>query len=319
MPCIVNLLSQRLYRLVNFFTIPFSGLLIAFISFDWVIFLITNNIIYSKGAPEKILKVSGSELINGQIKPLTEKRKKELLLSLEKMEQDALRVLGFAFKNLNKKESIQEKGLIFLGFAGMIDPPRKEVNDAIKQCKNSGIAVKIITGDSLLTATKIAEQIGIKGKAISGSELEKMNDDNLINSIDDIVVFARTTPEQKLRITQILQQKQEIVAITGDGINDVLALKAANVGIAMGQRGTDVARDVSDIVLVDDNFASIVEGIKQGRKTYDNIKKFTEYLLAVNFSEIFLILIALVLGMMFGTETWFLPLLPLQILWINGI
>ena len=277
------------------------------------------NVLYSKGAVEKILSISNSELINGQIKSLNEKRKKEILKSSKKMEHNALRVLAFAYKNFNKNEKLEEKAMIFVGLVGMIDPPRKEVKNAIKQCKEAGIKIKIITGDSVATAVAIAKKIGIKGKTITGEELEKMNDFDLLNSIDELVIFARTTPYQKLRITKILQQKQEIVAITGDGINDVLALKSADVGIAMGKRGTDVARDVSDIILVNDNFASIVEGVKQGRKTYDNIKKFTKYFLAVNFSEIFLILLALILGMLYGHDKWFLPLLPLQILWINLI
>ena len=276
-----------------------------------------NNVLYSKGASEKILALSSFELINGQVKKMTEKRKKELLAYSEKIEGDAFRVLSFAFKNFNKKEKVEEKGLIFLGFAGMIDPPRKEVKDAIKQCKNAGIDIKIITGDSALTAEAIAKQIGIKGKVVIGKELEKMSDAVLMNSISKIAIFARTTPSQKLRITKILQKKGEVVAITGDGINDALALKSSDIGIAMGKRGTDVARDVSDIVLIDDNFASIVEGVKQGRTTYDNIKKFTKYLLAVNFSEIFLILFALIIGIFYGHDKWFLPLLPLQLLWMN--
>jgi len=271
-----------------------------------------HNVLYSKGAPEKILSICTDELIKGQIKKLTDKRKKEILKELEKMEKDALRVLGFAYKNFNKKEKIQEKGLIFLGLAGMIDPPRKEVKQAINDCKNAGIEIKIITGDSKLTAQAISEQIGIKGKVMTGDELEKISDAKLEKEINDIVIFARTTPHQKLRITEVLQKKQEVVAITGDGINDVLALKAADIGVAMGKRGTDVARDVSDIVLLDDNFASIVSGVRQGRKTYDNIKKFTKYFLAVNFTEIVLVLVALVMLLP-------LPLLPLQILWMNLI
>tara|TARA_Y100000034_G_scaffold34251_1_gene41977 strand:- start:2303 stop:4939 length:2637 start_codon:yes stop_codon:yes gene_type:complete len=276
-----------------------------------------HKFLYSKGASEKILENSSFEFVNGQIKKLTEKRKKELMNYSKKMESNALRVLGFAFRNFYSKEKPEETNLIFLGFIGMIDPPRKEVKEAVKQCKSAGIDVKIITGDSALTAIAIAKQIGINGKTITEFELERMSDSDLMDSIDEIAIFARTTPNQKLRITQILQKKGEIVAITGDGINDSLALKSADIGIAMGQRGTDVARDVSDIVLTDDNFASIVEGVKQGRKTYDNIKKFTKYFLAVNFSEIFLILSALILGILYGADKWFLPLLPLQILWIN--
>src|SRR3989339_111628 len=278
-----------------------------------------NKVLYSKGAPEKILQISSFELVNGQIKELTLKRRKELLNSSRKLEKDALRVLAFGYKNIPVKSKAKEGNLIFLGFAGMIDPPRKEVKNAIQECKNAGIKVKMITGDSALTAKAIAKEIGIEGEIISGEELEEMNDMTLTNRIDNISIFARITPSQKLRITKILQQKGEVVAMTGDGVNDVLALKSADVGIAMGKRGTDIARDASDIILINDNFASIVEGVKQGRKTYDNIKKFTKYFLAVNFSEIFLILFALIMGLFYGPEKWFLPLLPLQILWINLI
>lgn len=275
---------------------------------------------YSKGSPERILEISSFELANGKIKKLTEKRKKDLREHSKKLEEEAYRVLAFAYKDIGKGvKSSKEDNLVFLGFMGMIDPPRPEVKNALKMCKDAGIDVKIITGDSALTAKAIAKQIGLEGKIITEQELKKMSDAVLLRDISNIAIFARTTPHQKLRITKILQQKGEVVAMTGDGINDVLALKAADVGISMGIRGTDVARDVSDIVLVDDNFASIVEGVKQGRKTYDNIKKFTKYFLAVNFSEIFLILFALLAGVFFGAEKWFLPLLPLQILWINLI
>ena len=226
------------------------------------------------------------------------------------MEDEALRVLGFAYKNFSKKAKAVEKGLIFLGLMGMIDPPRPEVKDAVQQAQKAGIKVKIITGDSALTAAAIAKQIGLQGKTMTGAELEKISEKELSKQISNIVIFARTTPQQKLKITNVLQSQEETVAITGDGINDVLALKSADIGIAMGQRGTDVARDVSDVVLIDDNFASIISGVKEGRKTYDNIKKFTKYMLSVNFSAILLILITLLMGMP-------LPLLPLQILWLN--
>jgi P-type Ca2+ transporter type 2C len=270
------------------------------------------NTIYSKGAIEKILQASSFEMINGQQKELTPKRKKEILEQSREIEKQAYRVLAFAFKNTTAKGKLEEKGLTFLGFVGMIDPPRKEVAEAIKQCHDAGIKVKMITGDSLLTATAIAKQIGIIGQSITEDQLEKMSDEDLSKAIDKIAVFARTSPTQKLRITNILQQNGEVVAITGDGVNDALALKSADIGIAMGIRGTDVSRDVSDIVLIDDNFASIVEGVKQGRRTYDNIKKFTKYFLAVNFDEILLVAMALLLRFP-------LPLLPLQILWINLI
>jgi len=268
------------------------------------------NTLYSKGAIENILGICNSELINGKIKSLSDKRKKEILKQSRKMEEEALRVLAFAFRNISSKNKFKEKDLTFLGFVGMIDPPRKEVKNAIESCKNSGIKVKMITGDSKITAVAIAKQVGIEGKAITEKELIKMNDEELKEKINEIGIFARTSPNQKLRITKILQDNLEVVAITGDGINDSLALKSADIGISMGKRGSDVAREISDVVLTDDNFASIVEGIKQGRKTYDNIKKFTKYFLAVNFSEILLVIITLFLKLP-------LPLLPLQILWMN--
>src|SRR3989339_261452 len=195
-----------------------------------------NKVLYSKGAPEKILQISSFELVNGQIKELTLKRRKELLNSSRKLEKDALRVLAFGYKNIPVKSKAKEGNLIFLGFAGMIDPPRKEVKNAIQECKNAGIKVKMITGDSALTAKAIAKEIGIEGEIISGDELEEINDMTLTNRIDNISIFARITPSQKLRITKILQQKGEVVAMTGDGVNDVLALKSADVGIAMGKR-----------------------------------------------------------------------------------
>ena len=269
-----------------------------------------NNILYSKGAPEKTIFKCTSELINGRIKPIDNKRKMQLIQESARMEDEALRVLGFAYKNFSKKSKPEEKGLIFLGFMGMIDPPRPEVKDAVWQAQNAGIKIKIITGDSVLTASAIAKQIGITGKVITGEQLDKISERDLAREIEKISIFARTTPQQKLKITKVLQSRGETVAITGDGINDVLALKSADIGIAMGKRGTDVARDTADIVLIDDNFASIVSGVKEGRKTYDNIKKFTKYIFAVNFSEIILITTTVLMGMP-------LPLIPLQILWMN--
>ncbi len=274
-----------------------------------------NLTMYTKGAPEKLLERCSFELVNGNIKNLNESRKKDLLESSRKMEREALRVLGFAYRTFSKKteiKSMKEEGLIFTGFAGMIDPPRKEIKKAIDECKKAGIVVKMITGDSPITAHAIATQIGIEGEIMIDSELQNLKDSELLKRMDKTAIFARITPHQKLRITKLLQESGEIVAITGDGINDVLALKSADIGISMGIRGTDVARDVSDIVLIDDNFASLVEGVKQGRRTYDNIKKFTKYLLSVNFSSMFLILISILIGFP-------LPLLPLHILWINLI
>ena len=264
---------------------------------------------YSKGASEVIIGASSRELISGEIVELTEKRRAELLKISEDMSKKALRVLAFAYKEIRKKD-FDESDLVFLGFSGMIDSPREEVKDAIRECYDAQIKVKMITGDSKETAVAIAKEVGIVGKVLTHDDLEKMSDSELEKVIDNVAIFARVSPNQKLRITKILQKKGEVVAITGDGVNDSLALKAADVGVAMGIRGTDVSRDVSDIVLVDDNFASIVAGVREGRKTYDNIKKFVKYLLAVNFSEVFLVMFALLFRMP-------LPLLPLQILWIN--
>ena len=266
--------------------------------------------LYSKGASEKILDKCASELINGQIKKLTAKRKKQLLEESSKMEKQALRVLAFSYKNFAKKEKVEEKGMIFLGFIGIIDPPRPEVKNAISQCKKAGINVKMITGDSVLTAKAISQQIGLKGDVMTGEELEKVDESDLVKVIERVVIFARTTPQQKLKITKALQSNNETVAITGDGINDVLALKAADIGVAMGKRGTDVARDTADIILLDDNFASIISGVREGRKTYDNIKKFTKYMLSINFDSMLLIAVTLIMRLP-------LPLIPLQILWMN--
>ena len=269
-----------------------------------------NQTLFTKGAPEKILEICSSELVNGQIINMTEKRKTELNKQIMEMEEDALRVLGFAYKNFSKIQEVKEKGLIFLGLIGMIDPPRKEVAQAIKLCKSAGIQVKMITGDSLITGKAIAKKVGITGQSIDSIGLDQMSDIDLAQNIEKISIFARATPEQKLRILKTLQAKGHTVAMTGDGVNDVLALKSADVGISMGIKGTDVARDVSDIILIDDNFASIVNGVKYGRTTYDNIKKFTKYMLAVNIDTIILVTITALAGLP-------LPILPLQILWKN--
>tara|TARA_Y100000034_G_C6907733_1_gene421771 strand:- start:1955 stop:4534 length:2580 start_codon:yes stop_codon:yes gene_type:complete len=271
---------------------------------------------YVKGAPENIIEKSNYELINGKIVKLDKGKRKKLTLAYEGLAKKGLRVLGFAYKKLEKGEISQkqaEEGLIFVGLQGMIDPPRKEVKDAIKLCKNAGIKVLMITGDSQLTADAIAKEIGLIGRSINSIELQKMSDDRLLKIIDEVSVFSRISPEDKLRVVNILKQKGEIVAVTGDGVNDALALKRADIGIAMGIRGTDVARDSSDIVLVDDNFASIVQGVREGRGIYDNVKKFIKYLLSANFAEVILVLTVLLIW----KDPMFLPLLPLQILWIN--
>lgn len=273
---------------------------------------------YVKGAPEKIIERCSSELVNGKIIKLDNKKKQFLVKVYENMARQGLRVLGFAYKELpvfNKEITceIAESNLVFAGFQGMIDPPRIEVKNAIELCKQAGIKVIMLTGDSKLTAEAIAKEIGLHGKSIEAKQLEKMSDMELYKEIDEVSVFSRISPQDKLRIINILKQKNEVVAMTGDGVNDAPALKRADIGVSMGIRGTDVARDSSEIVLLDDNFSSIVEGVKEGRRIYDNIGKFIKLLLSVNFAEVFLV----ILVMLIWRDPRFLPLLPLQILWIN--
>ncbi len=275
------------------------------------------QISYVKGAPEEIIKRSIYQIIDGKRIKIEKEDREKLIKVYEGMAREGLRVLGFAFKTLPKyselNERVAEEGLSFVGFAGMIDPPRKEVKNAIRLCNDAGIKVIMVTGDCRLTAEAVAKEIGLKGKSIDSSELSGMNDRELFNVINEVAVFSRISPEDKLRIVEILKKRNEIVAMTGDGVNDALALKRADIGIAMGIKGTDVARDASDLVLRDDNFSSIVEGVREGRRIYDNIKKSIKYLLAANFYEVlFIILVVLI-----WKNPQLLPLLPLQILWIN--
>ena len=273
---------------------------------------------YVKGAPELLIEKSMYEFIDGKYLILKENRKKELFRVYEEMAGQGLRVLGFAFRNVPDKftQKDAESKLVFVGFQGMLDPPRDEVKEAIRASQEAGISIKMITGDSKLTAKAIAKQVGLFGEILVGSEIEKMNDEELKKKIKEVAIFARTTPQQKLRIVELLKKEKEIVAVTGDGVNDAPALKRADIGIAMGIKGTDVTRDVSDIVLMDDNFASIVKAVKEGRRVFDNIKKFSYYLLSGNLAEIFIIVFALLLGASLGWPT-ILALLPVQILWIN--
>lgn len=278
-----------------------------------------NLISYVKGAPEIIIKRCNSELINGKAKKITEKRRRDLQARYEEMASQGMRVLGFAYKTMTKTrkditEEAAERNLIFVGFQGMIDPPRKEVRQAVKECKEAGINVIMITGDSALTARAVGEEIGLIGKVIESSQLGKMSDSELSNTVKTTSIFARVSPQDKLRIVEILKKNKEIVAVTGDGVNDALALKRADIGIAVG-RGTDVAKDSSDMILLDNNFASIVKAVKEGRRVYDNIKKFIKYMLSANTNELLLILFVILAFQ----DPRLLPLLPLQILWINLI
>jgi len=269
---------------------------------------------YAKGAPDIIIHRCSKELLNGRVVNLTEKRKKEIFGAYEKMASDALRVLGFAYKEIPAKfnQEIAESNLIFLGFQGMLDTPRDEVKGAILECKNAGIKIKMITGDSVLTANAIAKMINLNGESIEGKEIEKLSNEEFEKAVEQKTIFARITPEIKLRIIKVLKEHGEIVAVTGDGVNDILALKEAHIGIAMGIRGTDVARDVSDIILLDDNFDTIVHAIREGRRVYDNMRKSIKAHISANADELFIVLAAIIFSMP-------LPFLPLAILWMNLI
>jgi len=266
---------------------------------------------FTKGAPEVVLKLCNSVYENGKVKKLTEKKRKEILETNREFANNALRVLGFAYKTVMDKKRA-EKNLIFIGLQGMIDPPRTEVIDSIKKCKKAGIKVVMITGDHQITAKAVAKEIGIEGESLIGADLDKIKD--LDKIVEDVAIYARVNPEHKIKIVDALKKKGHIVAMTGDGVNDAPALKKSDIGIAMGITGTDVSKEASHMILTDDNFASIVNAVEEGRGIYDNIKKFVEYLLSSNLGEVLTIFIAIILSPLFANS---LPLLPIQILWIN--
>lgn len=271
--------------------------------------------VFSKGAPEVLLHHCTKIMVNGKPQKLSAGMKEEILVQNAKFAGGALRVLGFACKDIQKEptESETEKDLTFLGLQGMLDPPRKEVKSAISECMTAGIRVIMITGDNAETAKAISRDIGLVSiGAISGDELERMNDREIsVRLSQGVNIFARTTPFDKLRILELLGKNNRI-AMTGDGVNDTLALKKADVGIAMGLRGTEVAKEASDIILMDDNFESIKNAVKEGRRIFDNIRKFVNYLLSSNFAEVMVLFVG---TLMF---TFNEPiLLPVHLLWIN--
>ncbi|MEM7821249.1 MAG: cation-translocating P-type ATPase [Candidatus Aenigmatarchaeota archaeon] len=273
------------------------------------------SFIYVKGVPEKILEICSFVHEEGKMTP---KRRKELDEEIRKMARDGLRVIGIAYKKVSGKvfstKEVDIKDLAFLGFLGMQDPPRENIREAIEKCNQAGIRVIMLTGDHKETASKIAKEVGIleSEKIVTGNELDKMSEEEIKDVVGKVNVYARVLPEHKLKIVRSLRERGEIVAVTGDGVNDAPALKEADLGIAMGIRGTDVAKEASDIILTDDNFITIVSAVEEGRKIYDNIRKSLRYALSVNFSEIFLILTSILVGLP-------LPLLPIQILWLNLI
>ena len=289
-------------------------------------------IVYTKGGVDELLKNCTSYIINGKIEKDLEEFKKSIYENNASMAKNALRVLAFGYKKIKKlpesKEEIEklESDLIFVGMVGMIDPPREEAKKAVEKCKSAGIKTVMITGDHKITATAIAKQLGIlenEDEAITGSELENMSDEELTKNIRNYSVYARVSPEHKVRIVRAWQANGEIVAMTGDGVNDAPALKNADIGCAMGVVGTDVAKEAADVILTDDNFATVVSAVEEGRRIYDNILKAIQFLLSSNVGEIIVLFVAILITPLLAK--WFNitnisalePLLPIHILWIN--
>ena len=276
-------------------------------------------IINVKGAPDVVLGLcTHIEVGNDRLEPLTEARRQEVLAANDAMTNDALRVLGVACRTVTTlPEEIDseelERDLTFVGLIGMIDPAREEVSDAIDTANRAGIRTIMITGDYLNTARAIAEQIGLLRpghQVMAGSTLDTLSDEEMIQNVQITDVYARVSPEHKMRIVDALRANQEVVAMTGDGVNDAPAIKRADIGVAMGITGTDVAKGTADMVLTDDNYASIVSAVEQGRVIYSNIRKFVYYLLSCNMAEIMVIFLATLLG-------WPIPLTAIQLLWLN--
>ncbi|WP_200411136.1 calcium-translocating P-type ATPase, SERCA-type [Virgibacillus salexigens] len=271
----------------------------------------------TKGAPDVLLPRSSFHMneIGRQLLKTTDQRNIEH--AIDHMAAKALRTLAIAVKPLSKQDDLEssmlEKDLTFIGLYGMIDPPRKEVKKAIAECRNAGIKTVMITGDHVKTARAIAQSLDLlpnHGQVLEGYQINEMSDTELEDIIEDSYVFARVTPEHKLRIVHAFQEKGHVVAMTGDGVNDAPAIKASNIGVSMGMGGTDVTKEASSLILMDDNFATIKSAIQEGRNIYENIRKFIRYLLASNVGEILVMLFAMMLSLP-------LPLVPVQILWVN--
>ena len=277
------------------------------------------RVLETKGAPEAVLPRCTCELSGGRAVPLTDDRRREILVIAAGMADRALRVLALAYRDLAVAEPVcpepdsLERDLVWVGLAGMIDPPREEARRAVRRCRSAGIRPVMITGDHPATALAIARELGIAdpaGQAVTGVELDALDDDRLAGLVGSIPVYARVSAEHKLRIVEAWERQGEVVAMTGDGVNDAPAVQAADIGIAMGITGTDVTKEASDMVLTDDNFASIVAAVEEGRGIYDNVRKFIHYLLACNAGEVLVMFVAAVLG-------WPAPLAAIQILWLN--
>ena len=276
------------------------------------------HFVVTKGAPDVLFSRCESILWDGKTASFNKDYQSVVNREMEGLASHALRMIAVGYKPLSSgnmilHEAEAEKNLILVGLQGMIDPPRPEVKQAIKECREAGIKTVMITGDHVITAKAIAAQLGIiKGKerVIEGKQLNNMSVEELEDVVEDVSVFARVSPEHKLKIVKALQNKGHIVAMTGDGVNDAPAIKTADIGIAMGITGTDVAKEASSLILVDDNFATIKSAIKEGRNIYENIRKFIRYLLASNVGEILVMFFAMLIGLP-------LPLVPIQILFVN--
>ncbi|HLN61471.1 MAG TPA: cation-translocating P-type ATPase [Symbiobacteriaceae bacterium] len=281
--------------------------------------------LHLKGAPDTVLELSTHVLIDGRAVPLTQELREAILAANDRMAGQALRVLGIAFRALPERVSLSadanpdtvaelyEKDLIFLGLFGMIDPPRPEVKKAVAAATRAGMRTVMITGDHPSTALAVARELGITGadgRAVTGRELNAMSDEELVEAVHTVKVFARVSPQHKLRIVRAFKQLGEIVAMTGDGVNDAPAVKEADIGVAMGRTGTDVTKEASAMILSDDNFATIIAAVEEGRGIYDNIRKFIRYLLSCNTGEVLVMFFAALMRLP-------LPLLPIQILFVN--
>jgi Ca2+-transporting ATPase len=271
---------------------------------------------FTKGAVDGLVSISDKVWVNDRAEPLSDGWRVRIVAANDRLAQSGMRVLGVSFRPLSSAErkSLKdaERDQIFVGMAGMIDPARPEVKEAVATCKRAGVRPMMITGDHPLTARHVARELGIAeaGRILIGPDLDRLPPEKLIVEVERVPVYARVSPEHKLKIVQALQERGELVAMTGDGVNDAPALKKADIGVAMGITGTDLSKEAADMVLQDDNFATIVAAVEEGRVIYDNIRKFMRYILTANSGELWVMLLAPFLGMP-------LPLLPLQILWIN--
>ncbi len=274
------------------------------------------KVMYTKGALDRIIGKCKFIMINGKILPFSAEEKSKIFKANDKMCKGALSVLALAYKKINKENDFNENDLVFIGLVGMIDPPRKEIKDAVKKCKRAGMKPIMITGDYSQTAFAIAKEIGLASdysEVITGSEIAKMSEEMFKEKIEKYKVFARVSPEDKVRIVEAFKSKGHIVAMTGDGVNDAPSLKKSNIGIGMGISGTDVAKEVSDLIITDDNFATIIIAVEEGRKIYQNIQKTVKFLFSANLAELFSLFVVTLLF------PQYIFLFPVQILFVNLI